>query len=114
MAETQLKDLLGDFDNALPNSIQRSELVKRHSEELVEMSTRNGIIYMIRSGEMSLSESGLGLLLQLRTKKAIDQLNNSIKKFDESSNKLSKRLLYLTIVYTIMTAILVIKEFLPK
>ena len=110
--ETQLKDLLEDFDKALPKGITHQELLEKgHSVELINSALTSLLIHTLNSSYY-LNNEGISMIIQLRTKQAIDNLDNSIKKFDESSSKLSKMLLYLTIAIAIMTAILVIKEFL--
>lgn len=97
MSETKLKDLLEDFDDALPNSLTRKKLLKLgHSKELIDNSRTNGVIHLIKSGKHQLTHFGLGLLLQLRIKGSIDKLDESIKKFESSSSEQSRDMITLT------------------
>ena len=117
MAETQLKDLLEDFDNEFPNPLFWDEASKKHSVSLLNSACSAGIS---RLGSMQdrtalfLSSEGISLLIQMRTKKSIDDLNHLIKEFDMSSRKFSNALFWLTLAYTLFSLLIVLKEFFPK
>lgn len=120
MAETLLKDLLEDFDKTFPNPIGRDTLLEKHSPTLIESALGSGILnYEINNPLMlHLSNHGINLLIQIRVKKSIDNLDKSIQDFNKSSTLLNNRLLkltiaivILTIIYTILTAFTTYKLF---
>lgn len=92
--ETTLKDLLEDFDKALPDTINYKTLMKKYSYTMINNALGSGILnYNVeKTQELSLGSFGLSLLIQIRTKQAIDKLDNSIKNFDESSSKQSENM----------------------
>lgn len=92
--ETTLKDLLEDFDKALPLSITHNELLKTHSQSLIENAVASDILHRDYTGGKdpafyNLTGFGLSLLTQIRTKKSINELDKSIKEFNKSSGKWS-------------------------
>ena len=120
MAETLLKDLLEDFDKTFPNPIDRDILLEKHSRTLIESALGSGILnYEINNPSiLHLNNHGINLLIQMRVKKSIDNLDKSIQDFNKSSTQLNHRLLkltiaivILTIVYTILTAIMTYRIF---
>lgn len=113
MAETQLENLLEYFYKTFPNPFTGEELEKKFSVELVNRAISSRLIYPLND-KYNLTDTGLGMIIQLRTKQAIDKLNIAIKEFDESSKRFSKYMFWLTLIYTISTLLIVLKEFFPN
>lgn len=114
MAETQLKELLNDFDKAFPDGLSEEDILgKGHSSKLIERAMNSQLIRNINN-KYHLNKEGLEMLISLRTKESIDKLDNSIKNFDESSRKFNKGLFWLTLAYTLFSLLIVLKEFFPK
>ena len=97
MAETQLKDLLNDFDKAFPEGITEEELLaKSHSLELINRAVSSLLIRHV-NGRYHFNKEGLEMLMMVRTKESIDKLDVSINKFEVSSSKQANKMVNLTI-----------------
>lgn len=108
--KTTLNDLLVDFDYAFPDGISNKDLEKRYSVKLVNRASSSGLIYLVGS-TYYISEMGLGMVIQTRTKKAIDKLDYSIKEFNKSSNRWALILTFLTFVMLIAVGFQIILAF---
>ena len=130
MEQTIIK-LLNLLDKEYPSNLHIKEIIKKGINfALISEADEEGLIAHISSEPLVYKDSrinqyaklwitvkGYQLLNQVRTKNKIKNLNRSIEKFDNVSNKLSKRLLLLTyiliflsIIIAIFTIIMTIKK----
>lgn len=125
-----LGDLLEEINNAptgrepVLNSIVEAFLKKdvplNEIEDLIDAAWKNLLIknkyYPVKETQKDdahappgipfiLNIPGFEFLNQIRIKKALEQLDNSIKKFNESSDRASKTMTLLTIVIAVMTGV---------
>lgn len=69
MAETELKDLLEDFDKTFPKGITHQELLeKSHSVQLINEAVSSLLIRPVNN-RYFLNKEGLEMLMMIRTKK---------------------------------------------
>lgn len=117
MVEKLLGDLLNELDISYPNTLTVEELHKQgFSDYTIHEALRRELIISpyhtfystLGTGErIGLSSTGFELLNQIRMKKSIEQLDASIKKFNESSDKSSTVLIGLTVFIGLLTILLI-------
>lgn len=133
--QSKLSDLLEELDKAYPErkgKLTVNELLERDIPfELILEGLNKGLILnadepkinrtydkdMNRAISCILSITGFEYLNQIRLKTAVEQLDDSIKKFNESSDKSSRKMIELTwAIYTftvIVVALPIFEKVLP-
>jgi len=116
--EAMFGDLLDALDKYYPAGFSLEQLEKNFNPKMLEEALKWGAIEEReikgkKTGDVVLTLIGYTILNQIRLKKATDSLNNSIKEFDESSRKSSKRVIILTIVLGILALVQLIVLVVP-
>ena len=115
--ELMLGDLLEELDGYYPAGYPIKELEKRFNPRLLHEARADGAIreriVLGKSEGMVLTVQGYTILNQIRLKKATDSLNNSIKEFDKSSQRYSRKVIGLTIAMGILALVQLIILLIP-
>ncbi|MDO9098999.1 MAG: hypothetical protein Q7U60_12885, partial [Candidatus Methanoperedens sp.] len=108
-----LGELLETLEESYPEGLRVSELRERFSldiDDRIHDAVRGRLIFypnydpggnFLPQTKIYLDVNGFGLLNQMKMKEAVDRLDVSIRRFNESNDKYSKELIYLTrAIYT--------------
>jgi len=121
--ESMLNHLLELFDVAYPNNLSVNELEGHGFKRdfIMECMHKNLLDYPHNMQDYGIEEinkkdnlplvlgkQGFLMLIQFRLKKATEKLDDSVKKFDESSEKSSKNMITLTVWIKGLTIALVL------
>lgn len=124
--EDYLKKLLGALDKSYPESLLTLGELRQKVSDLHQIQVSDDLIHEAISRELifyppykpnsslgaddsiGLGIKGFELLNQIRIKEALGQLDDSIKKFNKSSDKASYTITILTLAMTILTVVIVI------
>ncbi len=118
-----LGELLEALEESYPDGLTVSELREKFSSDIddtIHDAVRGHLIFypIYDPGGNFLAESiiyldvnGFGLLNQMKMKEAVDQLDVSIRKFDESSDKSSKIIQRYTAMLIVLTILLLVFTF---
>jgi len=120
-----LGELLQALEKSYPDGLKVSELREKFFSEtdaIIHDAVRGQLIFFntydqggsfLPESLIYLNVNGFGLLNQMKMKEAVDQLDRSINKFSDLSDKSSEELIYLTkaiIVFTIIVAAIPLNE----
>ncbi len=107
--EKTLYELFEILDKNYPAPTQADKIPSEFSN-IISYAIKNNLVDNSDYPQLTISSSaGLSILNQMKLKKSVDELNESIKNFDKSSTRLSRIMLVLTGVYTLLTFIMIVK-----